>query len=279
VSGPTPPPLVVLFGGELDVQLGNSNVMLNVMIWSVGIFLEILLLVRGFQEKLYRQFPIFYLYLLFVMLNDVVSMGVYRWVPNYYLQVYWVTQFLSLAIGSGIIFEIYRVALRSFPGAARMTRYVLLIVFGAIFAKALTIPSGGVFTWLAAASIMLERNLRIVQALAIVTLGLLFLWYAIPFGKNLKGILFGYSLFIGLSIVQFTLWRYSLEQIKPFWSYAQPVCYLLVMGIWVRTLWFADSLPEVNPDVQIEIDYELLMATTRDQFRKTLARLGWAARA
>ncbi len=254
-------------------------VMLSVMIWSVGVFLEILLLVRGFQEKLYRQFPIFYLYLLFVMVNDVVSMSVYRWASNYYFQVYWVTQFLSLAIGSGIIFEIYRVALRSFPGAARMARCVLLIVFGAIFANALTIPWDGVFRWLAAATITLERNLRIVQALAILTLALLFSWYAIPFGKNLKGILFGYSLFVGLSIVQFTLWRYSREQIKPFWSYAQPVCYLLVMGVWIRALWFAVPLPKINPDPQIESDYELLIAATRDQFRKTLARLGWAVRA
>lgn len=253
--------------------------MLNVIIWSVGIFLEMLLLVRGFQEKLYRQFPIFYAYFLFVTVDDLVSMAVYRWAYTHYLQVYWVTQFLSLAIGSGIIFEIYRVALRSFPGAARMTRYVLLIVFGAIFTKALTIPSGGVFTWLAAVSVELERNLRIVQALAILTLVLLFLWYAIPFGKNLKGILLGYSLFIGLSIVQFTLWRYSWEQMKQLWSYAQPVCYLVVIGIWVSTLWSAEPLPEANPDAQIESDYEFLVATTRGQFRKTLARLGWAARA
>jgi hypothetical protein len=253
--------------------------MLNVMIWSVGIFLETILLLRGFQEKLYRKFPIFYAYFLFVTLVDLVRIGVYRWVPIHFFQVYWVTQFLSLAIGSGIIFEIYRVALRPFRGAARMTRYALLIVFGAIFAKALTIASGGVFTWLAAASIVLERNLRIVQALAILTLVLLFFWYAIPFGRNLKGILFGYSLFIGLSIVQFLLWRYSWEQIKPFWSYAQPLCYLLVIGIWVRTLWSAAPPPEVNPDVQVESDYKFLVATTRGQFRKTLARLGWAARA
>jgi len=253
--------------------------MLNVMIWSVGVFLELLLLFRGSQEKLYRQFPIFYAYFLFVTLDDFLRMAVYRWAPIHYFEVYWFTQFLSLAIGSGIIFEIYRVALRSFPGAARMTRYVLVIVFGAIFAKALTIPSGGVFTWLAAASVVLERNLRIMQALAILTLVLLLLWYAIPFGKNLRGILFGYSLFIGLSIVQFILWRYSWEQIKPFWSYAQPVCYLLVLAIWVRTLWSAEPLPAVDPDAQIESDYEFLVASTRGQFRKTLARLGWAARA
>jgi hypothetical protein len=270
---------VLLFGGSLDVQGGNSIGMLSGMIWGAGVFLEILLLVRGFQKKLYRQLPIFYLYLLFVTVDDIVSMGVYRRASNYYFQVYWITQFLSLAIGSGIIFEIYKVALRSFPGAAKMTRYMLLTIFGAIFATALTIPWSGVFTWIAAATITVELNLRIVQALALVTLAFLFLWYAIPFGKTLKGISFGYGLFIGLSIVQFIMLRYSRERMQSVWSYAQPACYLLVVGIWVTALWSAEPLPEVNPHTQIERDYELLVASTSGQFRKALESLGWAARA
>ncbi len=252
--------------------------MLNLTIWCVGVFLEMLLLVRGFQEKLLQQFPIFYAYLFFVAVNDCIRMSVYRWSSSHYFQVYWITQFLSLTLGSGIIFEIYRVALRSYPGTARMTRYVLLTVFVAIFAKSVTAPSGDVLSRVAGASLMLERNLRIVQGLAVVTLVLLFLWYAIPFGKNLKGILLGYSLFIGLSIVQMTLWLYSWEQIKPFWPYAQPMCYLMVIGIWVRTLWSAHPLPEAIPDSQLECDYELLLASTRDRFGRALARLGWAVR-
>ncbi|HET7106239.1 MAG TPA: hypothetical protein VFI38_05465 [Candidatus Acidoferrum sp.] len=253
--------------------------MLNFVIWGGGILLEVLLLIRGCQGRLYRQFPIFYGYLLLVTLIDLLRIGAYRWASSHYFQVYWGTQFLSLAIGSGVIFEIYRVALRPFRGAARMARCALLIVFGAIFAKVLTVPPGEVFDWLAAACIVLERNLRMVQALAILTLVLVFLWYAIPFGKNLKGILIGYSLFIGLSILQFGLWRYSWERIKPIWSYAQPVCYLLVLGIWARALWSAEPVPLVAAQVQIESDYELLITRTRGQFRKTIARLGWVARA
>ena len=124
---------------------------------------------------------------------------------------------------------------------------------------------------------MLERNLRIVQALAILTLVSLFLWYAIPFGKNLKGILFGYGLFIAMSIVQLTL-SYTWGDIRLFWPYVQPVSYLLVLGLWASALWSAQPVPRGKWATQLEDDYEVLAASTRTQLRRALASLGWTAR-
>jgi len=251
--------------------------MLTMVIWWLAILLEALLLIRGFQEKLVRRFPIFYSYILFVLVEEFLRFSVYRWFSSRYSQVYWTTQFLSLVIGSTVIFEIYRVGLRSFPGAARMARYLLLIVFGAVFAKTMANPSGSLFWWIAERSLMLERNLRIVQALAILTLVSLFLWYAIPFGKNLKGILFGYGLFIAMSIVQLTL-SYTWGDIRLFWPYVQPVSYLLVLGLWASALWSARPVPGGQRATQLEDDYEVLAASTRTQLRRALASLGWTAR-
>jgi hypothetical protein len=251
--------------------------MVTMAIWSLAIFLEALLLIRGFQEKLVRQFPIFYFYLLFVFVEEFLRLSVYRWYQPQYFRVYWATQLLNLVIGSAVIFEVYRVGLRSFPGAAKMTRYLLLVVFSAVFARTLASPSGELFTWFSAQAELLERNLRMVQALAILSLAVLFLYYSIPFGRNLRGIMFGYSLFIAMSIVQLTLMPYFWAEIKLFWSYAQPVSYLLVLGLWVGALWSALPVPEASPAAQLENDYEELVASTRSQLRRTLARLRWAA--
>ena len=252
--------------------------MQTMTIWWVGTVLEITLLVRGFQGKLVRRFPVFYFYLLFVAANDFLRMAVYRWSASRYFEVYWITQFLGLAIGSGVIFEIYRAALRPFPGAARMARFLLLVVFGAIFARTLATRSGDLIPWLESSSLMLERNLRIVQACALLTLVTLFLWYAIPFGRNLKGILIGYSLFVGMSIGQYVLWYYRWTPINAVWPNVEAVSYLLVLSVWTATLWSFQPVPVVG-SLQLQNDYEALVVSTRDQFRRTLARLGWAARA
>jgi hypothetical protein len=248
-------------------------------IWLIGTILEVVLLWRAHRMKLLGRFPIFYSYLFYITIQDSSRVAVYHWAPNLYFQFYWFTQFLALALGCGIIFEIYRVALRSFPGAARMSRYVLLAMFGAVFARAFLVRSSDFFSWLASSSLMLERNLRLVQALAIITLVVLFLWYAIPFGRNLKGILIGYSLFIGVSIAQFALWINHWAPVKTFWSYAESVSYLIVLAIWITALWSFQPAPASEQTARMESDYELVLASTRDQFRRTLARLGWAARA
>ena len=252
--------------------------MLTVAIWLAGISLEGLLLFRGLQVRLLRRFPIFYFYILFVLADEILRFSVYRWYPDHYAQVYWSTQFLGLFIGSAVIFEIYRVGLVRFPGTARMTRYVLLFVFGVVVAKALTNPPDGLLSWLAGTSVELERDLRTVQALAILTLVALFLWYAIPFGRNLKGILLGYGLFIATSLVQFALWHYSIGNVEAFWPYAQPLSYILVLGVWLCALWSTDPVPEIEPPVQLERDYQLLAASTRNQLQRALAFLGWAVR-
>jgi hypothetical protein len=251
--------------------------MLTMTIWCIGTCLEVLLLWRGLRQRLFSRFPVFYFYLSFVTLNEFVRMWVYRWRPHTYFEVYWITQYVGLALGCGMLFEIYRVALRSFPGAAKMTRYLLLVVFIAILTRTLTLPSGDLIAWLASSSLVLERDLRIVQALAIFALVSLFLWYAIPFGKNLKGILIGYSLFVGMSILQYAMWRYSWDRIRPFWVYAETASYLLVLGVWAQAMWTAQTIS--NADKIAFTDYDVLAASTRNQFRRALARLGWAARA
>ena len=252
--------------------------MLTMWIWWLAFLLEAALLIRGVQEQLVRKFPVFYSYLLFVITAELLRFTVFRWYHSNYFYVYWVTQFFTLVIGSAIILEIYRMSLRPFPGTAKIARYLLLIVYGAVFAKTLANPTASSQWWLQQMAEELERNLRIVQSLAIFALILLFLWYAIPFGKNLRGILVGYSLFIGLSILQLTLMPILWDHIKLFWASVQPVSYLLVLGLWTGALWSTDPVSELKPSPQLENDYEALAASTRTQFQRALARLGWAVR-
>jgi hypothetical protein len=248
------------------------------VIWCTAFFLEALLLARGLQTKLVRWFPIFYSYILFVLLEELLRFAVYRTYPNHYAQVYWITQFLGLLIGSAIIFEIYRVGLARFPGTARMARYLLLVVFGAVFAKALLNSSHDLFFWLATTSVGVERNLRIVQEVAILALLSLFWWYAIPFGRKLKGILLGYSLFVGVTILQFTLLPHFHSSLAAIWPYAQPICYVAVLGLWLSALWCQAPIRGTATAMQLEDDYQTLAASTRTQLERVLLRFRLAAR-
>jgi hypothetical protein len=252
--------------------------MLSMLIWGLGIFLEALLLVRGLQSKMLRRFPLFYSYIFFVLTQELLRFSSFRWYNSHYRQVYWTTQFLGLLIGSAIIFEIYRVGLRRFPGTAKMTSYLLFIVFGVVFARALVGLSGDFLAWFAGSAVELERNLRMVQASAILVLFALFILYAIPLGKNLGGILLGYSLFVGVSVVEYTVFYGSTDKQTLLYRYLQPVSYLLVLALWAVALWSVDAIWEAEQATLVEQDYRVLAASTHSQFQKTVSRLRWMVR-
>jgi hypothetical protein len=251
--------------------------MLTQCIWWGGIIVEFVLLLRGFQGKLFSRFPIFYSYILFVMVESLVTFGFFRWAPDQYALVYWICLFSALALGSLVVFEIYRVALRAYPGTSRMARNALFFVFALAIAKALVYQSTGTLSWLAHAPVELERNLRIVQAFGILAIVCVLLLYAIPCSANLKGILLGYGLFVGSSVFQLSLLSHFGQSFRAIWTYAQPFSYLLFLFIWLRALWSPAPEP-VAPSVPAQEGYSQLASGTHEELAKLRFALRKAAR-
>src|SRR5216683_2695814 len=167
--------------------------MLGQVIWWSGIALEALLLIRGLRGKLLARYPVFYCYILFVWIQSLLRFSVYNTRPQLYSPVYWITEGVGVLIGCGVVFEVYRVGLAAYPGTARMARNLLAFLFVMAFTKAI------VGTWndphwsSVATTLDVERVLRVLQSLAIIALVVLSLFYSIPFGRNLRGILLGYG--------------------------------------------------------------------------------------
>jgi len=252
--------------------------MITMTIWWVGIILGALVVFRGLRQKLFQRYPFFYSYLALVCVVDILRFFAHRADAKLYFKVYWSTQYLSLLIGSTVIFELYRIGLRAYPGTAKMARGLLLIVFAAIIAKVLANPTGEIFVWFVGVAEQLERSLRIVQASAMLVLVALCIWHAIPLGRNLKGIVSGYGLFVCMSILQLSAVPYLLNYVTPMWPYLQPCSWLLVLGIWATTLWSSDSVTEQRVSSENGRDYEALAASTGELLEQARARMGTAVR-
>jgi hypothetical protein len=252
--------------------------MLGQAIWWGCVALEFVLLVRGVRGRLLARFPVFYAYILFVSLQSLLRFSVYHWHPHLYLPVYWITQWLGILIGCGVVFEIYRVGLRAFPGTARMARNFLALVFILVSTKAIVDTSNDPRWWLLATNRELEHALRTVEALAIVALVALFLFYSIPFGRNLRGILLGYGLFIGQSVLWLTLASAGVENRHRILFSLQPASYFVVLGIWLAHLWSYAPNPEPKKAVQLEAQYQRVAAATSQRFRDVRGYLAKAVR-
>ncbi|MCI0717741.1 MAG: hypothetical protein L0338_01930 [Acidobacteria bacterium] len=81
--------------------------MLTQIIWWVSILLMSTLLVRALQGRYASRYLLFYLYLAWVLASSLICFYTFSTRPASYATVYWHTQFLSLALGYGVIWVVY----------------------------------------------------------------------------------------------------------------------------------------------------------------------------
>jgi len=251
----------------------------HIILWG-GVLLEFLLLWRGFRGKLLRQLPFFYAYVSFVLLESLSLHSLYWSAPQEYARAYWIGQVTALLLGSLVLFEIYRVALRQYPGTARVARNLLLLVFALAFAKVLVNYSYGSVLGPAKTYEELERNLRVVQAFAVLAIIIVFVVYNIPRGRNLKGILAGYGLFVASRIVQLSLLSQLGSSFERVFLYLEPFVYLIVLCIWTAALWspVAELSQSPSPLEIADADHPALVSRTQQDLQNIQLGLPGAAR-
>jgi hypothetical protein len=252
--------------------------MLSLVIWWSGIVLESLLLARGLHAKLWTRYPVFYAYISFVWLQSLLRFSIFHLRPQQYTPVYWITEGLGVLVGCAVVFEIYRVGLAAYPGTARVARNLLGFVFVLASTKALVGAWNDPQWWLISTTMDLEQVLRIVQALAIAALIVLFFFYSIPFGRNLRGVLLGYGLFIAESVIWLTLVPYAGEKFHQFWYHVHPASYFAVLGVWLVHLWSYLPSPEPKGAVRLEEQYQRVAAATAQRLREARGYLAKAVR-
>jgi hypothetical protein len=252
--------------------------MFTLAVWVAGLALEGLLLVRAILGDFLRKYPLFYLYLGWVLALSSVRLIIYLAEPAYYRVFYWYTQPFSVLIGCGLVWEIYRQALGRYPGAARMARNVLLFLVLMVLSKILVNAWNGSVQWQAGTTAELERNMRTVQGILLISLILVLAHYAIPLGRNLKGMILGYGLFISTSLIDLTLRLLLGDSFQKSWQYLQPIFYLATLTVWSLSLFSYQTAPLPATEPEIEADYQLLAARTRKQLLQLRAYLARAIR-
>ena len=252
--------------------------MLVQIIWWSGITIEAVILARALYGKLLKQYPAFYAYLMFVWLQSLLRFSVHQTQPRLYPKVFWVTEYLGVLLGCGVAFDIYRVGLRAYPGTARLARNLLAFVLILAFVKATIETGNNPLWWSTTTTLDLELALRVVQALALVALVALFLFYAIPFGRNLRGILLGYGLFLGESVVWLSFVPRTSESFRAFWSHIHASSYFVVLAVWALHLWSYAPNPVPKVAVHLEQEYQRMAAATSRRLQEARGYLAKAVR-
>lgn len=248
------------------------------ILWWSGPALEFLILLRAARGRFLRKYPFFFSYIFCVLVIDCISNPFHRMDPSHYAVWYWSTQFLTLIVGYGIILEISNHALEAYPGAERCSRFLVIALFTIIFGY---VAFQGLLSaqWSpAATNAELERDLRVVQALLLVSILFVVSYFRIALGKNLKGIILGYGLFLGTSVMILAIQAYAGKSFQAIWNISQPFFYLASLSFWTVALWSYQPNPKPEVPSSLEADYRVLATKTKGMLQLMRASLGKAAR-
>ncbi len=242
--------------------------MFDQIVWWMEIATEAFILLRSISARLYGKYLAFFIYLTAVLSIDLLRFSVLTLHPSVYAPFYWYTQFLHAGVGYAVILEIYKHTLNNSPGVARIARIFLWGVLGAVIFK-VTLNAISRPIWsTATTSAELERDMRTVQALLLAGIIALLAYYIVPTGRNLKGIIFGYSAYIYASVASLAFGSLPGYGIRPGWRHVQPIAYLAALLIWSYALWSYSPNPRAETESKIDRDYKLIA----EQTRRALAR-------
>jgi hypothetical protein len=232
-------------------------------LWLLAIALECVPLARALQTGFLKRYKFFYAYLSFVLVRDLCLLGIYFKWPTLYAWSYWGSELFTVLIGCGLVWEVYKLALARYSGAARVARNVLPALFvltiTRVLVKAWSSPN-----WIPGGTpLETEGDLRTVQAALLLGLVALLAYYEIPLGRNLKGIVYGYGILLATSLSNLALREHLGKSFQDVWQHLQPVCYLVVVLIWCWALWSYTPVPESPGGPHLELDYQDLRRKIR----------------
>lgn len=242
--------------------------MLTFGLWVLGDVLLLLLFGLGVKRGLISKYWIFYAYIGFHVLGEVLRVSAYFLATVEYLPIYWSTQFVSVAANYFVLWEIFRQVLRDYRGTAIIARRLVTAIFVVVLAKVL-VPA--LFTRTGPFDghiISLERDFRAVQVVLLLVLQMLIAYYGIPLGRNLRGLILGQGLFVAASMAILAVRDYMGPSFQQFWAYAQQGCAVGTLLIWTHAFWSYAPNPKPMVTIDLEQDYAVLVRRTNLAFMK-----------
>lgn len=251
--------------------------MLSSAILAASLLIRIGILFCAFQGRIFKEYRWFYSYVISTVLADAMISAARLEGRGMYTKVYWVCQFGTLAIGCGVVLEIFKHVLSAYPGAERFARTVCLLTFGGIFLFGLIYPLNHP-SGIQAVSIELERDVRSAQILFLVAIIAVISYYSIPLGRNMLGMICGYALYLGISMLSLAFRVYIGRQFATIWHIAQPLGFDISLLIWLVALWGYYPSPAPRYGLPLESDYEAVAAFTKARVNALRSHLGRSIR-
>jgi hypothetical protein len=209
---------------------------LGQIVGYAGLLLESIIVVRSIQCKSFAKYPVFYTYIVSVLCADLFLLVAYA-IATPSARLFWRFEIVTVALGCGVLLEISRYVFARHISLDHFVRWTTVLTFGSIFfvftIHAFFLPNWNPVT----NSAELERQLRVAQALALMSIVFVSGYYEIAIGRNMKGMILGFGVYVAATLMSLTLLQMIGIRFIPAWMFIQPFSYVVALLIWTVALW------------------------------------------
>lgn len=192
------------------------------------------------------EFPIFYGYLIFQIVTDILLLTIERFSYAVYCYAYWATTALGVLFTFALIDELFRVAFRNFTAVRNLGSYIfrwgLLLLLLAAAAAAVGFPHAGGSYGISGLVLMGDRVARAMLCLMAMLLLLGARYLYIPVRSTLFGIALGFFVYMLGKVVldSITLQHFSWVLLT---SRINTVVYIASCFLWMFYARYGSHLP------------------------------------
>jgi len=233
----------------------------------------VLLLWRAAKEKFVARFPLFYSYIIYCLCwSTVIFVSSYLLAQSPWT-IYWRFFIVNLVAEFGVLVEISDHIFNPFPVIRNLGRVLTLsicLIFSIIIIRPL-FRSGSP----TAALLGLGEASSVAKAVIICVLLVTARYYRLPLGRNISGMLLGFSAYVGVSVANYALAeRLGRVLYGSTFSMVGALSNALCLLIWTVALWRYEPAVVAPPAGRADEHESSESLTYRlEQFNSTLGNL------
>jgi hypothetical protein len=206
---------------------------------AAGPSLEAVILWRVLKHCAIRSYPYFSAYVLFDAASNLLLVATVVFWRHLFVPFYSAAELISVLTGFLIIWEVLRTV---FPAGSTLHSLARNMLLGL---SVLLIPSILAMGWRQANLIRFSyqyvppvfiQYLTLLQAVLLSAVAALIAYYRVPLGRNIRGIVFGFGVYLSLCAMNFA----SLQIVHgflPYWQVMSPALYIGLLAFWLWAFW------------------------------------------
>ena len=239
------------------------------------------LIVIFLRRKLNKEFPLFFIYMLYVPVTAALRMSVmYHQAANFW--VFWTTEAIYGALGLLVLREVFHRLFALSYASYRWFRLLLPVAMSLILTFTLweTIYHPlhrGSLSPIVSAIYWFDLGVHLLEGIILLLVLVLTLGFPLSWRRYEFGILAGFGLNACVTIIAYVL-RFQLGGgYEMFFRYGPPLAYLVTTAIWLHAFLGA---PDSTQRPEIDIDEAMaLLIRAKDGLASVKRLLGWRRRA